>query len=64
MKAFSGKLFLKVERKEKIRNQYNQVPHLTRTPYGKVTQHKTQEGQEVSHFQADDHKLQETDNAA
>ena len=46
----------------KIRKRYRHVPHLTRdtfTPYGKVTktqENKTQESQEVSSFQAGDHK--------
>ena len=45
----------RVKKKAKIRNQYNQVPHLTQdTIYGKVT--KTQESQEISPFPAGDHK--------
>ena len=43
----------------KIRNRYNQVPHLTPYTNGKVTNSQldtTNEGQEVSPFPAGDHK--------
>ena len=47
-------------KKAKIRNRYNQVPHLTRDTIwesGKNTRkHHTQEIQEVSLFPAGDHK--------
>ena len=50
---------LKVSKSAKIRNQYNQVPHLTRDTNGKVTNSQldtTNESQEVSPFPAGDHK--------
>ena len=43
----------------KIRNRYNQVPHLTQDTKGKVTNSQldtTNESQEVSPFPAGDHK--------
>ena len=43
----------------KIRNRYNQAPHLTQDTNGKVTSSQldiTTESQEVSHFPAGDHK--------
>ena len=43
----------------KIRNQYNQVPHMTQDTNGKVTNSQldtTNESQEVSPFPAGDHK--------
>ena len=43
----------------KIRNRYNQVPHLTQDTNGKVTNSQvdtTNERQEVSPFQDGDHK--------
>ena len=43
----------------KIRNRYNQVPHLTQDTNGKVTNSQldtTNESQEVSPFPAGDHK--------
>ena len=43
----------------KIRNRYNQVPHLTKDTNGKVTNSQldtTYESQEVSPFPAGDHK--------
>ena len=42
---------LKVEREVNIRNRHNQVLHLTKTQ-----ENATQESQEVSHYQAGDHK--------
>ena len=50
---------IKVSKGAKIRNQYNQVPHLTQDTNGKVTNSQldtTNESQEVSPFPAGDHK--------
>ena len=50
---------MKVRRGAKIRNRYNQVPHLTQDTNGKVINFQldtTNESQEVSPFQAGDHK--------
>ena len=52
-------IFYKVRKRAKIRNQYNQVPHLTKDTNGKVTNSQldiTNESQEVSPFPAGDHK--------
>ena len=52
-------LFLKVSKGAKIRNRYNQVPHLTQDTNGKVTYSQldsTNESQEFSPFPAGDHK--------
>ena len=49
----------KVSKGAKIRNRYNQVPHLTQDTNEKVTNSQldtTNESQEVSPFLADDHK--------
>ena len=49
----------KVSKGAKIRNRYNQVPHLTQDTNGKViklTVDTTNESQEVSPFPAGDHK--------
>ena len=49
----------KVSKGAKIRNRYNQVPHLTQDTNGKVTNSQldiTNENQEVSPFPAGDHK--------
>ena len=49
----------KVSKVTKIRNGYNQVPHLTQDTNGKVTNSQldtTNESQEVSPFPAGDHK--------
>ena len=49
---------IKVSKGAKIRNRYNQVPHLTQDNNGKVTNSqldKTNESQEVSPFPAGDH---------
>ena len=49
----------KVSKCAKIRNRYNQVPHLTQDTNGKVTNSQldtTNESQEVSPFPAGDHK--------
>ena len=50
---------IKVSKGAKIRNRYNQVPHLTQDTNGKVTNSQldtTNESQEVSPFPAGDHK--------
>ena len=50
---------LKVSKGAKIRNRYNQEPHLTQDTNGKVTNSQldtTNESKEVSPFPADDHK--------
>ena len=52
---------VKVSKGAKIRNRYNQVPHLTQDTNGKVTNSQldtTDESQEVSLFQAGDNKAQ------
>ena len=52
-------LFLKVSKGAKIRNGYNQVPHLIQDTKGKVTNSQldtTNESQEVSPFLAGDRK--------
>ena len=49
----------KVRKRAKIRNRYDQVPYLTQDTNGKVTNSQldiTNESQEVSPFQAEDHK--------
>ena len=51
--------FIKYNTKEKIKNQYNQVPHLTQDTNGKVTNLQfdtTYESQEVSPFAPGDRK--------
>ena len=51
----------KVNKSAKIRTWYNQVPDLTKVTNGTVTNSQfdtTNESQEVSHFQAGDHKAQ------
>ena len=55
----SGNPCIKVNMGAKIRNRYNQVPHLTQDTNGKVTNsqpHTTNQSQEVSPFSAGDHK--------
>ena len=50
---------VKVNKGAKIRNQYNQVPHMTHDTNRKVTNSQldtTNESQEVSPFPAGDHK--------
>ena len=50
-------MFVKVSKGAKIRNRYNQVPHLTQDTNGKVTISQldtTNESQEVSPFSAGD----------
>ena len=52
------KLQIKVSKGAKIRNRYNQVPHLTQDTNGKVTDSQLDtinESQEVSSFSAGDH---------
>ena len=52
---------IEVSKGAKIRNRYNQAPHLTQDTNGKVTNsqlYTTDEGQEVSPFPASDHKAQ------
>ena len=49
----------KVSKGAKIKNPYNQVPHLTKDTNGKVTNSQldtTNQSQEVSPFPAGDHK--------
>ena len=51
----------KVSKGAKIRNRYNQVPHLTQDTNGKVANLQldaTNQSQEVSSFPAGDHKAQ------
>ena len=53
---------LKVSKGVKVRNRYNQVPHLTQDTNGKVTNSQldtTNGSQEVSPFPAGDHKAGE-----
>ena len=50
----------KVSKGVKIRNRYNQVPHLTQDTNGKVTNSQvdtTNKSQEISPFSAGDHKV-------
>ena len=50
---------MKISKSAKIRNRFNQVPHLTQDPNGKITNSQldtTNESQEVSPFPAGDHK--------
>ena len=50
-------IIIKVRKRTKIRNRYNQVPHLTQDTNGKVTNSQldsTNESQEVSPFPAGD----------
>ena len=52
-------LIIKVSKGAKIRNRYNQLPHLTQDTNGKVTNTQlvtTNESPEVSPFPAGDHK--------
>ena len=52
---------LKVSKGAKVRNRYNQVPHLAQDTNGEVTNSQldtTNESQEVSPFPAGDHKAQ------
>ena len=59
MHGYVRGLSCKVSKGAKIRNRYNQVPHLTQDTNGKVTNSQldtTNECQEVSHFPAGDHK--------
>ena len=59
MECDEGYRPLKVSKGAKIRNRYNQVPHLTQDTNGKVTNSQldtTNESQEVSPLPAGDHK--------
>ena len=59
MQCNIGFMIIEVSKGAKIRNRYNQVPHLTQDTNGKVTNsqlHTTNESQEVSPFPAGDHK--------
>ena len=50
---------MKVSKGATIRNQHNQLPHLTKDTNGKVINSQldtTYESKEVSHFPAGDHK--------
>ena len=52
-------MYSKVRKRAKIRNTYNQAPHLTQDTNGKVTssqQNITNESLEISPFPASDHK--------
>ena len=52
---------VKVSKGAKIRNRYNQVPHLTQDTNGRVVNSQldtTNESQEVSPFPTGDHKAQ------
>ena len=58
---FSKRASIKANKSAKIRNRYNQAPHLTQDTIEKVTNaqlYTTNESQEVSPFQAGDHKSQ------
>ena len=51
------------KKRPKIRNRYNQAPHLTQDTNGKMTTLQldiTNESQEVSSFPVDDHKASRT----
>ena len=54
------KLLIKVRKTAKIRNQYNQAPHLAQNTTWEIDKntikHHIQESQEVSPFPAGDHK--------
>ena len=57
--GFHSDVELKVRKSAKIRNRYNQAPHLTQDTNGKVTTSQldiTNESQEVNPFPASDHK--------
>ena len=59
LKKYSSCFALKVSKGRKIRNSYNQLPHLTQYTNGRVTNSQldtTNESQEVSPFPAGDHK--------
>ena len=55
---------VKVSKGAKIRNRYNQVPHLTQDTNGKGTNSQldtTNESQKVSPFPAGDHSIHKTE---
>ena len=58
--AFTFLIILKVRKKAKVSNRYNQAPHLTQQTTWEsnknTIKHQTQESQRVSHFPAGDHK--------
>ena len=57
--TLNGKSGIKVSKGAKIRNRYNQSPHLTQDTNGKVTNSQldtTKESQKDSPLPADDHK--------
>ena len=57
--SFGAQTAFNVSKGAKIRNRYNQVPHLTQDTNGKVTNSQldiTNESQEVSPFPAGDHE--------
>ena len=59
--SFISFMVTKVSKGAKIRNRYNQVPHLTQDTNGKVTNSQsdtTNESQEVSPLPAGDHTAQ------
>ena len=61
-RRMDGRIYVgdhKVRKRAKIRNRYNQAPHLTQDTNGKVTTSQldiTNESQEVNPFPAGDHK--------
>ena len=58
-KNYHAEFTCKVRKRAKIRNRYNQAPHLTQDTNGKVTTSQldiTNERQKVSPFPAGDHK--------
>ena len=64
LKKKKNLLILKVRKVTEIRNRYNQVPHLTKDPTcesEKTQLNITHKSQEVSPFQAGDHKIAKTD---
>ena len=59
IKLKSSKMYIKVSKSAKIRNRYNQVPHMTQDTNGKVTNSQldtANESQDVSPFQEGDHE--------
>ena len=57
--ALSGQLYIKVRKRAKIRNRYNQAPYLTQDINEKVTTSQLDiiiKSQEISPFPAGDHK--------
>ena len=62
-RSMDGRIYVgghKVRKRAKIRNRYNQAPHLTQDTNAKVTTSQldiTNESQEASPFPAGDHKV-------